>query len=178
MGGRIPGIHIAASDCTRGTFISRDNQTTHQQHLARMPPIGQGSPDLVWFHHVHWATCIVGEAAPDFFLAGEAIETGVTVVWGGHWGGPPPARSGRSRPPHPPSTRPQILPPIRRDVNECEERGGERGAGGEQLAIGGHLWILSQGAKGADGEWRKAGTAIRPSTLTTTTSAGPQRYCS
>ena len=27
-------------------------------------------------------------------------------------------------------------------------RGGGRGAGGEPLAIGGHLWILSQGAKG------------------------------
>ena len=40
------------------------------------------------------------------------------------------------------------------------------------------LWILTQGVKGADGEWRKAGTAIRPSALTTTTSAGPQRYCS
>ena len=38
------------------------------------------------------------------------------------------------------------------------------------------LWILTQGVKGADGEWRKAGTAIRPSALTTTTSAGPQRY--
>ena len=38
------------------------------------------------------------------------------------------------------------------------------------------LWILTQGMKGADGEWRKAGTAIRPSALTTTTSAGPQRY--
>ena len=55
---------------------------------------------------------------------------------------------------------------------------GERGAGSEQLAIGGHLWILTQRVKGADGEWRKAGTAIRPSALTTTTSAGPQRYCS
>ena len=44
--------------------------------------MGQGSPDPVRPYHAHWATCVVGEAAPAYFLAGEAIEPGVTVVWG------------------------------------------------------------------------------------------------
>ena len=34
---------------------------------------------------------------------------------------------------------------------------GERGAGSEQLAIGGHLWILTPRGRRADGEWRKGG---------------------
>ena len=52
--------------------------------------MGQGSPDPVRPYHAHWATCVVGEAAPAYFLAGVAIEPGVTVVWWVHWGGHPP----------------------------------------------------------------------------------------
>ena len=53
--------------------------------------MGPGSRDPVRTYHAHTDKCVVGEAAPAFILAGEAIEPGVTVVWGVHWGGPPPA---------------------------------------------------------------------------------------
>ena len=66
-------------------------RTTRRQHAANMLSPGQGSPDPVRAYHAHWAKCAVGEAAPAFILAGEAIEPGVTVVWGVHWGGHPPA---------------------------------------------------------------------------------------
>ena len=88
-------------------FYSRGERTTRRQHAANMLSSGQGSPDPVRSHHAHWATCDVGEAAPAFFLAGEAIETGVTVVWGGHWGGhPPPDQDDPAHhTPHPPAPK-------------------------------------------------------------------------
>jgi hypothetical protein len=69
--------------------------------------MGQGSPDPVRPYHAHWATCVVGEAAPAYFLAGEAIEPGVTVVWGVHWGGhPPPDQDDPAHhTPHPPAPK-------------------------------------------------------------------------
>ena len=69
--------------------------------------MGLGSPDPVRSYHAHWATCVVGEAAPAYFLAGEAIEPGVTVVWGVHWGGhPPPDQDDPAHhTPHPPAPK-------------------------------------------------------------------------
>ena len=89
-----------------------------------MQPMGQGSPDPVRPYHAHWATCVVGEAAPAYFLAGEAIEPGVTVVWGVHWGGHPPRLIRTIPPAAPPSRTPPILNRIAGGENECEERGG------------------------------------------------------
>ena len=113
--------------------------------------MGQGSPDPVRPYHAHWATCVVGEAAPAYFLAGEAIEPGVTVVWGVHWGGhPPPDQDDPTR------RTPSRTPPEHR--SECEERGGARS--GERTAS--HRWapmdseILPQGVKGrteSGGRW-------------------------
>ena len=68
-----------------------NERTTRRQHAANMLSPGQGSPDPVRAYHAHWAKCAVGEAAPAFILAGEANRNGVTVLWGVHWGGHPPA---------------------------------------------------------------------------------------
>ena len=82
-------------------------RTTRRQHAANMLSPGQGSPDPVRAYHAHWAKCAVGEAAPAFIFAGEAIEPGVTVVWGVHWGGhPPPDQDDPAHhTPHPPAPK-------------------------------------------------------------------------
>ena len=132
--------------------------------------VGPGSRDPVRTYHVHTDKCIVGEAAPAFILAGEAIET--VSRWCGVVTGvvtPPPDQDDPTR------RNPRRTTPI---TEQSEERVGER-SGGERTAS--HRWApMDSAARGAKGGRRVegGGTAIGPSALTTTTSAGPQRYCS